>query len=90
VLLELQSQGKDGLVEPQELFQLCLLAGLVEVDQDVSEVRVILVSTFKCIIYVVQIPIVRQRHLLLTVALENHLVSLLKGCILHWKDGESF
>jgi hypothetical protein len=29
VLLELQSQGRSGLVDPDELYQLCLIAGLV-------------------------------------------------------------
>ncbi|TRY74821.1 hypothetical protein TCAL_05664 [Tigriopus californicus] len=29
-----------------------------------------------------------QRSQLLTVALENHLVSLLTGCVWHWKDGK--
>lgn len=74
VLLELQSTGKEGLVEPQHLYKLCVISGLIsDPTLDVDNVT----------------PD-GQRSLLLTVALENHLVSLLTGCIMHWKDGMSF
>ena len=83
VLLELLSQGRSGLVEPQHLHQLCLAAGLIvredgphgggggggSVLSAFSDVR-------------------EQRAQLLTVALENHLVNLLTGCIAHWRDGK--
>ena len=72
VLLELQSTGREGLVDPQHLYKLCVISGLIsDPTIDVDNVN----------------PD-GQRSLLLTVALENHLVSLLTGCILHWRDGK--
>ncbi len=67
-----------ALVEPQELFQLCLLSGLID-SSVISESA----SSFSLV------PISQQRSLLLTVALENHLVSMLTGCVINWKDGKS-
>ena len=72
VLLELQSTGREGLVEPLHLYKLCLISGLIS-DPSLDVDNVLCDD---------------QRSLLLTVALENHLVSLLTGCILHWKDGK--
>ena len=73
VLLELQSTGREGLVEPQHLYKLCVISGLIsDPSLDVDNV-----------------DFAGQRSLLLTVALENHLVSLLTGCIMHWKDGKN-
>ena len=73
-MLELQSQGQTALVQPEELFQLCLLSGLID------PVASHLGSPEK-------VSAAKQRSLILTVALENHLVNLLTSCVSHWLDG---
>ena len=73
VLLELRSMGKDRLVEPANLFELCVVAGLIE---NLSEIE-------KC-----QGNLSQQRSTLLTIALEHHLVDFLKSCFIHWFDGK--
>ena len=74
VLMDLQSQGRAGLVEPGHLHRLCVISGLIEAAAAASEDSEHLDDG-------------EMRSQLLTVALENHLVSLLTGCVLHWKDG---
>ena len=86
VLLELLNQGRSGLVEPQHLHQLCTAAGLIlredgyhghhEGGGGASSV----LSAFA--------DVREQRAQLMTVALENHLVGLLTGCVAHWRDGK--
>ena len=74
VLLELQTRGRSSLVEPDHLFQLCSIAGLISNDTQASISK--------------DSKNVDQRSALLTVALENHLVHFLIGCILQWSDGK--
>ena len=79
VLLELRSQGKDDLVEPNQLYSVCLLAGLVD-DDDLQNLGKLPEPD----------PEVtsQQRCSILTVALDHNLVDFLKGCLLHWNDGK--
>ena len=72
VLLELRSLGRDRLVDPTNLFELCAVAGLIENAVDVEN----------------QENLSQQRNTLLTIALEHHLVDFLKGCLVHWFDGK--
>ena len=74
VLLELQTRGRSNLVEPDHLFQLCAIAGLVSNDTVASISK--------------QNTNVEQRSALLTVALEHHLVNFLIGCVTQWSDGK--
>ena len=74
VLLEMRSQGRDSIVDPRGLYDLCRVAGLVEqnaVDESETDLKL-------------------QRCAILTVALEHHLLDFLKSCLLHWHDGEKF
>lgn len=73
VLLELRSLGRDRLVDPTNLFELCVVAGLIENATDIE----------KC-----QENLSQQRNILLTIALEHHLVDFMKGCLIHWFDGK--
>ena len=79
VLLELRSQGKDDLVEPNQLYSVCLLAGLVD-DDDLQNLGKLPEPD----------PEVtsQQRCSILTVALDHNLVDFLKSCLLHWNDGK--
>ena len=79
VLLELRSQGKDDLVEPNALYSVCLLAGLVD-DDDLQNLGKLPEPD----------PEVtsQQRCSILTVALDHNLVDFLKSCLLHWNDGK--
>ncbi len=83
--MELQFQGRTGLVEPQELYQLCLLAGLVE---PVSAASSAASASDQAQLQLLTAD--QQRSAVLTAALENHLVSMVTGCIMHWKDGETY
>ena len=74
VLMELQTEGKTGLVEPQHLYQLCLISGLIS-SQDPT-------------VSMTNVELEEQRRQLLTVALEHHQVNLLTCCIHHWRDGK--
>ena len=74
VLLELQSRGRSNLVEPDHLFQLCSIAGLISNDTVATISKES--SSFD------------QRSALLTVALEHHLVNFLIGCVNQWNDGK--
>ena len=74
VLLEMRSQGRDSIVDPRGLYDLCRVAGLVEqnaVDESETDLKL-------------------QRCAILTVALEHHFLDFLKSCLLHWHDGENF
>ena len=74
VLLELLTRGRSNLVEPDHLFQLCTIAGLIGNDTMAS------ISKDNASI--------DQRSALLTVALEHHLVNFLIGCVTQWSDGK--
>ena len=74
VLLELRSLGRDRLVDPTNLFELCVVAGLIENATDIE----------KC-----QENLSEQRNILLNIALEHHLVDFMKGCLIHWFDGKA-
>ena len=82
VLLELLNQGRSGLVEPQHLHQLCTAAGLILREDGFHHEGAggSMLSAFS--------DVREQRAQLLTVALENHLVGLLTGCVAHWRDGK--
>ena len=82
VLLELLNQGRSGLVEPQHLHQLCTAAGLILREDGYHHEGGggSMLSAFS--------DVREQRAQLLTVALENHLVGLLTGCVAHWRDGK--
>ena len=81
VLFELQSTGRSALVTPSQLFQLCILAGLIDPQQQQQQQQ-------QQPRHLAEAETHHQRTALLTVALENHLVSLLTGCIAHWRDGK--
>ena len=74
VLLELQTRGRSNLVEPDHLFQLCTIAGLISNDTVASISK--------------DATSMDQRSALLTVALEHHLVNFLIGCVNQWNDGK--
>lgn len=74
VLLELQTKGRSNLVEPDHLFQLCSISGLISSDTIASISKDATGSD--------------QRSALLTVALEHHLVNFLIGCVGQWSDGK--
>eukprot|EP00095_Tigriopus_kingsejongensis_P000853 maker-scaffold1106_size62344-snap-gene-0.11 protein:Tk00853 transcript:maker-scaffold1106_size62344-snap-gene-0.11-mRNA-1 annotation:"protein elys" len=76
VLLELQTRGRIDLADPHHLHHLCVLSGLIAQDFPGANSAAAVLSPQE------------QRTQLLTVALENHLVSLLTGCVWHWKDGK--
>ena len=75
VLLEMRSQGKDSIVDPRNLYELCQCAGLVEFQGGIEESE----ENLKF-----------QRCAILTVALEHHFLDFLKSCLLHWYDGKNF
>ncbi len=88
-MLELLQQGRSSLVEPQHLYQLCVVSGLILREDAVGyHDSVSIGGGTGGLLTSAASDLREQRSQLLTVALENHLVNLLTGCASHWRDGK--
>ena len=79
VLLEMRSQGKDNIVDPRALYDLCRVAGLVDINSCEAGTNGHAAADPE--------DLKLQRKAILTVALEHHFLDFLKSCLTHWHDG---
>ena len=80
VLLEMRSQGKDNIVDPRALYDLCRVAGLVDINSCEAGTNGHAAADPE--------DLKLQRKAILTVALEHHFLDFLKSCLTHWHDGK--
>lgn len=90
VLLELQSQGRSGLVDPSDLYQLCRISGLIVTSASTTDLSYDVGDneSGSSEVEEPQPRVEEKRGALLTVGLEHNLINLLTGCVHHWSDGK--